>query len=92
MAKGRYALFAKINGATWDIIFSKDFPIWGAYGRDETKDAVTISVPVTRTDDVMEALSIRFTEEGETVHMNIGWDKTRVAVPFMFSKENDSQP
>ncbi len=89
IAKGRYALFARTNANTWDIIFSKDYPIWGAYGRDESKDAATVSVPVEKGEEVLEALSIMFKENGEEVHMHIGWDQTSVVIPFVFSKEAD---
>jgi hypothetical protein len=82
LAAGRYVMFAKLNGATWDIIFSKDFPIWGEANRDESKDVATVSVPVTKEEEVVEALGIIFEEKSETsAHMIIGWDTTRAAIP-----------
>jgi len=85
VARGRYAMFAKLGDTSWDIIFSKDYPIWGAANRDESKDVVTISVPVTKETEVLEALSIKFEEKGDNlVHLQIGWDTTRAAIPFQF--------
>lgn len=87
LKKGRYAMFAKLNGANWDIIFSKDYPIWGAANRDEKKDAVIVRVPVTTDDEVVEALSIIFEEKSSTsCDMVIGWDRTRATIPFSWSE------
>jgi len=85
LAAGRYALFAKLGATSWDIIFSKDFPIWGAYNRDEAKDVAAVTVPVSQDTEVLEALSIKFDEKSENlVHLMIGWDQTRVAIPITF--------
>ena len=73
--RGRYSLFARVNSDSWDLIFSKDYPIWGAYGRDESKDVASITLPVTTEEEVIEALSIMFKESGDEVHMVIGWDQ-----------------
>lgn len=85
LPRGRYAMFAKLGATSWDIIFSKDYPIWGAANRDESKDAVTVSVPVTKDTEVLESLSMMFEEKGnDLVHLLIGWDTTRAAIPFQF--------
>ena len=90
VSRGRYALFAKINDGSWDIIFSRDYPIWGAYNRDESKDVATINVPVSTEDEVVEALTILFEEKSDNlVHMVIGWDKTRVEIPFTFASSGE---
>ena len=87
LRRGRYAMFAKLNGESWDIIFSKDYPIWGAANRDETKDVASVSVPVTREDEIVEALAIIFEEKSETsAHMIIGWDQTRATIPVSWEK------
>jgi hypothetical protein len=87
LARGRYAMFAKLNGASWDIIFSKDLPIWGAANRDESKDVASVTVPVTKEEEVVEALGIIFEEKSATsAHMIIGWDTTRAAIPVSWEK------
>ncbi|MEL6123759.1 MAG: DUF2911 domain-containing protein, partial [Bacteroidota bacterium] len=85
IARGRYAMFAALNGDTWDIILSKDFPIWGAANRDEEKDVARIEVPVQSIDEVVENFSIIFEEKSPTLaHMVIAWDQTMVEVPITF--------
>ena len=87
IARGRYALFAELNGSNWNLIFSKDYPIWGVHDRDEAKDIAKVSVPVTHEDEVVEHLSIIFEEQSsELVYMVIAWDKTRVEVPIAIKK------
>lgn len=83
--RGRYAMFAELNGDTWGIIFSKDFPIWGAANRDESKDVAKAKGMVSMDDEVVEHLSIIFEEKSDDlVHMMIAWDKTRCEVPISF--------
>jgi len=86
--RGRYSMFAKLTSDTsWDIIFSKDTPTWGAANRDETKDIATVSIPVTKEAEVVEALSIIFEEESANqVNMVIAWDKTRATMPITIMK------
>lgn len=86
IARGRYALFATVHADKWDIIFSSDLPTWGAANRDESKDVATVSIPVTQDSEVLESLSMKFEEHGDAVHLIIGWDQVRAAIPFMFEK------
>jgi len=83
IARGRYAVFAELNGDSWNLIFSKDFPIWGSHNRDEAKDVHSVKVAVGQQDEVVEHLSIIFEEKSnELVHMVIAWDKTIAEVPI----------
>ncbi len=83
LRRGRYAMFAKLNEGSWDIIFSKDYPIWGAANRDESKDVATVNIPLTTETEVVEALSIIFEDKGENAtDMIIAWDTTRAALPI----------
>ncbi len=85
IAKGRYALFADVEQDKWDVIFSKDYPTWGAHDRDTEKDVAKISADVTQDSEVVENLSIIFEDQEDgSVHMIIAWDQTRVAVPMTF--------
>ncbi len=85
--KGRYSMFAKINKTNWDIIFSKDYPIWGEANRDISKDVAVVNVPVTMESEVVEALSMIFEEQSPTlVNLVIGWEKTRATIPITLSK------
>ena len=85
--RGRYALFAEVSQDKWQLIFSKDYPMWGEYKRDTDKDIASITIPVTTAEESLEALSIKFEEvSAEEAIMHIGWDMTRAAVPFKFMK------
>jgi hypothetical protein len=81
---GRYNLYAVVNQTEWTFIFNTDMPAWGSANRDEEKDVASITVPVSQESEVLEALSIRFKEiDAKTVHMIVGWDKTRAALPIV---------
>jgi len=85
LKKGRYVLYATINDGSWDMIFSKDLPAWGAANRDESKDVGTTTVSLSSDSEVLENLSIIFEEKSEKlVHMIIGWDTTRAELPITF--------
>ncbi len=85
LKKGRYALYAEIKEGSWDMIFSKDLPAWGAANRDESKDIGRTNVSLTSDTEVIENLSIIFDEKSEKlVHMVIGWDQTRAELPISF--------
>ena len=82
---GRYNLYAVVNATEWTFIFNTDMPAWGSANRDEEQDVASITVPVTQETKVLEALSIRFKEiDAKTVHLIVGWDKTRAALPIKF--------
>lgn len=85
LKKGRYALYAEIKDGSWDMIFSKDLPAWGAANRDESKDVGRTSISLSSESEVLENLSIIFEEKGaDKAHMIIGWDTTRAALPITF--------
>ena len=85
LKKGRYALYAEIKDGSWDMIFSKDLPAWGAANRDETKDIGRTSINLSSDPEVLENLSIIFDKKSDKlVHMIIGWDTTRAEMPISF--------
>lgn len=85
IARGRYALAVTPHEDKWDITFHKDFPIWGVHKRDKSKEVATVSVPVTKDSESLEAFSVMFTEGDDgTVFMHFGWDTTRCAVPIKY--------
>lgn len=81
--KGSYNLYATVNEQSWDLIFNTDMPAWGAANRNEEKDVAQVNIPITTESESIEALSIIFDEKSANeVHMIIGWDKVRAAVPI----------
>jgi hypothetical protein len=81
---GRYTLYATINEADWNVVFSTDLDVWGAYAYDEKHDVASISVPTEKTDATVEAFTILFKEVEGGAHMIMAWDDTMVQVPIMW--------
>ncbi|WP_281633021.1 DUF2911 domain-containing protein [Flavobacterium luteolum] len=82
VAAGTYSLFAIPEKDKWTIIINKELDLWGSYAYDESKDVVRVSVPVKPVSEVIEALSIAFTTQGNVANLVIGWDKTTVELPI----------
>lgn len=82
---GTYSLFAIPNATEWTIILNKDLDFWGAYSYNATNDILRVSVPVKKTDEVVESFSIQCVKGGdkETI-MKMAWDTTLVEVPISF--------
>ncbi len=79
---GTYSLFTIPGADQWTVILNKNLNQWGAYSYDEGADVARVTVPSTTAGDSLEAFSIAFKEVEDGVHMVMGWDKTRVAVPI----------
>ena len=78
---GSYSLYTIPNAGEWTVIINTDTHVWGAYGYDQSKDVARMSVPVSKGKSV-EALSMTFKEDGNTINLFLGWDTLRLAVPF----------
>jgi hypothetical protein len=79
---GTYSLFTIPGAEQWTVILNKNLNQWGAYSYDEGADATRVSVAASEGGESLEAFSIAFKEVEDGVHMVMGWDKTRVAVPI----------
>ena len=79
---GTYTFYLIPGENEWTAIISTDLNVWGSYFYNEANDVARLSVPVTMGDETLEALSMVFTEAKNGVHLNIGWDRMRLAVPF----------
>ncbi len=80
---GSYALLLLPTETEWTIILSSDLDQWGAYSYNQALDVARVSVPVQKSDSVIENFSIQFAKkDAKTAVMNIGWDTTTVAVPI----------
>lgn len=81
---GTYSLFSIPSDKEWTILLNSEINVWGAYTYDESKTFAKQTVPVTSSNDILEAFSIAFEESKSGVIMHIGWAKTRVQVPISF--------
>lgn len=79
---GTYSLFTIPGDKEWTIILNSDLNVWGAYTYKQDNDVARIKVPVTKSEDILEAFSIVFEESKSEIDMYIGWGTLRVKVPF----------
>ena len=75
---GTYTLFALLNEKEWTFILNSQLGQWGAfsYDKNKEKDIAQVTVPVRKLDNVVEQLTIRFSDE----NMIVEWDQTQVMV------------
>ncbi len=78
---GTYSLFTIPGEKEWTIILSSDLDIWGSYSYEKGNDVARIKVPAS-SGDALEVFSIAFKKVDKGYHMVMGWDTTRVEVPF----------
>lgn len=79
---GTYSLYTIPGEKEWTIILNKDINIWGAYSYKEANDVARLVVPATQAEESLEAFSMVFTKADNGMILNLGWDKTRIAIPF----------
>lgn len=83
---GTYALLTIPGDKEWTVILHSNLNQWGAYFYKEGSDVARVSAGVSTGDKSLEEFSIAFKEVDGGVHMVMGWDKTRVAVPITMKK------
>lgn len=79
---GTYSIFTIPGEKEWEFIVSSDLNNWGSSGYKKDNTVASIKVPVTMGEESLEAFSMAFAPTGNGVHLHMGWDKIRVAVPF----------
>ncbi|RZL50915.1 MAG: DUF2911 domain-containing protein [Pedobacter sp.] len=83
---GTYSLFAIPGKNSWTIIVNKQTNRWGAFNYDVAKDVVRVTVPVTKTEKVIEVFSMTFADSTEGANLFMAWDNTQVMLPILFKK------
>tara|TARA_R110000765_G_scaffold361794_2_gene451981 strand:- start:2474 stop:3013 length:540 start_codon:yes stop_codon:yes gene_type:complete len=79
---GTYSLFTIPGESEWTVILNKNLNQWGSYFYDEASDVARVTVPNGSDATSLEEFSIAFKDVDGGVHLVMGWDKTRVAVPI----------
>lgn len=80
---GRYGMFAKVNEDNWEVVIHSNIPSWGVANHDDEKNVASVTVPVQKTGETVEALSMLFEKKTDKeIHLIIAWDNTKVAVPI----------
>jgi Protein of unknown function (DUF2911) len=78
---GKYTLWTIPNADKWTIVINSETGQWGT-NHDETKDVLSVDVPVGKTASTIEQLTIGFVAAEGGADMNISWDNTEVKVPI----------
>ena len=84
VSRGRYTLYALVNETSWTIIVNKETDIWGAFKYDIKKDLVRVTVPVQKTDAVIESLVMAFDKTTAGCNLVIAWDNVKASLPITF--------
>lgn len=79
---GTYTFYTIPGEKEWTAIINRDLNVWGAYFYNEKNDVARLTVPVTMDAESLEAFSIVFEGDMDTVTMHLGWGNVRVAFPF----------
>lgn len=79
---GTYTFYVIPGEKEWTAIISTDLNVWGSYFYKQENDVARLAVPVSMAEESLEAFSIAFEKSDDGVHMHLGWDKVRVAIPF----------
>ena len=82
VTKGRYTLYAIVSENVWTMILNKDTDTWGAFKYDSKKDVLRIDVPVQKTDDVVESMSMVFEKSTNGISLIIAWEQVKVTLPI----------
>jgi len=80
---GTYALLTIPGEKEWTIILHSNLNQWGSYFYKDGSDVARVPAAASTGEKSLEAFSIAFKEVDGGVHMVMGWDKTRVAVPIV---------
>ena len=79
---GTYTMYSYPKEDTTEIIINTAIHVWGAYGYDESKDVARIEVPITKSEDYLEAFSLAFSGKGNNAILHGGWGNVRVQIPI----------
>lgn len=80
---GTYALLTIPGEKEWTVILHSNLNQWGSYFYKDGSDVTRVPAAASTGEKSLEAFSIAFKEVDGGVHMVMGWDKTRVAVPIV---------
>ena len=80
---GRYSVIIIPTEKEWTLKLNTGLDGWGNYGYDAKLDVASVTVPVTKSENVIENLSVSLYEASKnTVHLKIGWDTTVAEFPI----------
>ena len=77
---GTYVLYAVPGESDWTIGFNSDLGRWGYSEVDHDKDVLQVQAPHQRLPEIVEQLTIDFTEQDQGVFLNLKWDQSLVPI------------
>lgn len=79
---GKYSIYAVPGEEMWRIGVNPDANRWGVPAPSYDKDIISVDVPVTYGDDIVEQLKIDFEDGNPGAVMVIKWEKSIVKIPI----------
>lgn len=83
ISKGRYTLYAIPNESSWTIILNKETDTWGSFNYNSAKNVLQVTIPVQKTNDMLENLSMQFEKTATGCSLIIAWDNVKVLLPII---------
>ena len=83
LAPGRYTLYCIPSQDSWTLKVHPNLDGWGNFGYDSSKDLASVTAPLTKSNEAIEALSITMYKEASgKVHLKLGWENSIVEFPI----------
>ena len=83
IAAGRYSIVIVPTETEWTLKLNSGLDGWGNFGYDDNLDIVSVTAPVTKSDEEIENLSLTLYEASKgIVHLKIGWDTSVAEFPI----------
>jgi hypothetical protein len=82
LKSGKYSIYAVPGEEIWRIGVNPDANRWGVPAPSYDKDVISIDVPVTYGDDIVEQLKIDFVAGNPGAIMVIKWEKSIIKIPI----------
>ncbi|WP_422362022.1 DUF2911 domain-containing protein [Reichenbachiella sp.] len=81
---GNYTLYAIPSATSWTIIFNANLFTWGAFDYDESKNVMSVEVPVIKSKEQREAFGMAFDGENGKGSLLMAWEDAEVIIPLTY--------
>lgn len=75
---GTYTMYTIPGETTWTVVLSSQVNVWGVYFHKDENDVAKVSVPVKKSEKIMDLFSIVI-DKDMTIHM--GWGDVILSIP-----------
>jgi hypothetical protein len=82
LAAGLYSMYAIPRQETWTIGINSVANRWGYNEPDYEKDVLSITVPVSYKEEVIEMFTMAFDETNDNTELVLNWDTSEVRIPI----------